>query len=90
MLYSLPNGKVISISVAEYLDMTDDDLKAVNGLNIGGSSANPFQSLDGQADEDDEDTEPNHQTLEFLSDEDEPSTEIDLNALFDSDETPLI
>ncbi len=89
MLYSLPNGKVISITFAEFCDMSDEDFKAINGLNIGSTSANPFQP-DGPADENDEEDETNHQTLEFLSDEDEPSTEIDLNTLFDSEESPLI
>lgn len=35
MLYQLPNGKVISISVEQYLDMTDQDIQDLMAGNCG-------------------------------------------------------
>ena len=35
MLYQLPNGKVISISVGQYLDMTDQDIQDLIAGNCG-------------------------------------------------------
>jgi hypothetical protein len=35
MLYQLPNGKVISISVEEYLNLTDEDIQTLIALNYG-------------------------------------------------------
>jgi hypothetical protein len=35
MLYQLPNGKVVNISVEEYLNLTDEDIQALVALNFG-------------------------------------------------------
>lgn len=35
MLYQLPNGKVVNISVDEYLNLTDEDIQALVALNFG-------------------------------------------------------
>lgn len=40
MLYQLPNGKVINISVEAYLRMSDDDLRYLNEGNFGSSVEN--------------------------------------------------
>lgn len=42
MLYNLPNGKVIEISVEEYLDMSDEELEYLIALNYGENIENPF------------------------------------------------
>lgn len=42
MLYQLPNGKVINITLEEYLSMSDTDLQDLNGLNVGDHIRNPF------------------------------------------------
>ena len=45
MIYQLPNGKTINISLEAYLSMSDDDLKYLNEMNIGSSACdNPFIS----------------------------------------------
>jgi hypothetical protein len=85
VLYSLPNGKVINISIEMYLELSAQDIQDLNGMNIGGSSADPFQDLDGK--EPEEETV-DHSPLEYLTDEDEPSHEIDLDALFLDDDSP--
>lgn len=47
MIYELPNGKTINISIEAYLRMTDDDFKYLNEMNTGSShSDNPFISPD--------------------------------------------
>lgn len=35
MLYQLPNGKVINISVEDYLNLTDEDIQTLVALNFG-------------------------------------------------------
>lgn len=44
MIYQLPNGKIINISIEAYLKMSDEDIRYLNesefGFNIG--DANPF------------------------------------------------
>ena len=35
MLYQLPNGKVVNISVEQYLDMTDQDIQDLMAGNCG-------------------------------------------------------
>lgn len=42
MLYNLPNGKVIELSVEEFLEMTDEELEYLVGLNYGEPIENPF------------------------------------------------
>lgn len=44
MLYQLPNGKVINISIETYLKMSDDDLRYLSEGNYGSSTEgeNPF------------------------------------------------
>lgn len=35
MLYQLPNGKIITLTVDEYLNLTDEDIQALMALNFG-------------------------------------------------------
>ena len=35
MIFQLPNGKVINISIDDYLQLTDEDIQALVALNIG-------------------------------------------------------
>jgi hypothetical protein len=35
MLYQLPNGRVIHLSIEEYLSLSDNDIQDLNGMNIG-------------------------------------------------------
>ena len=38
MIYQLPNGRIIEMTLEQYLDMTDDELKDLNGLDSSYSS----------------------------------------------------
>lgn len=42
MLYQLPNGKVIHISIEEYLDLTDEDIQYLMSLDYGEHITDPF------------------------------------------------
>lgn len=35
MLYQLSNGKVVSLTIDEYLNLTDEDIQGLVALNIG-------------------------------------------------------
>lgn len=42
MIYQLPNGKVINLSVEEYLDLTDHDIQYLISVNAGDHVTSPF------------------------------------------------
>jgi hypothetical protein len=42
MLYQLPNGKVVHLSIEEYLDLTDEDVQYLMALDYGEHILNPF------------------------------------------------
>ena len=33
MIYQLPNGRIIELTLEQFLDMTDEELKDLNGLD---------------------------------------------------------
>jgi hypothetical protein len=42
MIYQLPNGKSIELSIEQYLRMTDEDLKGLVAYNFGEEFNDPF------------------------------------------------
>lgn len=52
MIYQLPSGKVINISLETYLSMSDDDLKYLEEQNFGKSAPRDIFS-DNDVDDDD-------------------------------------
>lgn len=42
MLYQLPNGRTIELSVEQYLDMTDDDFEYLIAQNFGDELEDPW------------------------------------------------
>jgi len=42
MIYQLPNGKVIHITIEQYLDLTDEDIQAMIGGNHGEDVISPW------------------------------------------------
>jgi hypothetical protein len=42
MLYQLPNGKVIELSLDQYLDMSDEELESIISYNFGHEIESPF------------------------------------------------
>ena len=43
MQYSLPNGKVVNLSLEEYLDLTDEDVQYLMSLDYGDYVTDPFK-----------------------------------------------
>lgn len=81
MLYQLPNGKVIEITIEQYLRLTDDEVQELLAYNAGDIVDNPFfgSALDGkfmsyedlyEVDDDIEPDLPDIDDLDKLSDED--------------------
>jgi len=42
MLYQLPNGRVVYLSIEEYLDLTPEDIQYLVSLNQGETPTDPF------------------------------------------------
>lgn len=42
MWYQLPNGKVIFLTIEQYLELTDDDEQYLMSLDAGEYATNPF------------------------------------------------
>lgn len=43
MQYSLPNGKVVNLSLEDYLDLTDEDVQYLMSLDYGEYVTDPFR-----------------------------------------------
>ena len=97
MLYQLPNGKVISITIEEYISLTDEDVQDLVALNAG---KHPTSHWHGSAikfpkrnvSEDDEEEEPiKRYDAEFMSFEELEEQEgitgkVDVNNIPDVDD----
>jgi hypothetical protein len=75
MLYQLPNGKVIEISLEDYLEMTDADFQNLMAFNLGEHVNNPFTNSAINEEEEPEDEEkiselPEVNNLDKLLDQD--------------------
>ena len=44
MIYQLPTGKIVHLSLEEYLNLTDEDIQYLISTGHGGSPNNPFYS----------------------------------------------
>ena len=42
MIYQLPNGKIIHLSVEEFLDLSDHDIQYLMSVNAGDHAPSPF------------------------------------------------
>jgi len=81
MQYQLPNGKVVYLSIEEFLNLTDQDIQYLMAMNAGDYVHNPFQgssisrrSIPRQSTEDDD-------IIKDIDDDD--LRDIDLNNLDD-------
>jgi hypothetical protein len=71
MLYQLPNGKVINLSIEEYLDLTDEDVQYLMAIDYGEHIRDPFA---GSAVENN--TKEKYYDFEFLSQDEEDISDI--------------
>ena len=42
MLYQLPNGKVVHLTIEEFLDLTDEDMQYLMSIDFGEHIRDPF------------------------------------------------
>jgi hypothetical protein len=75
MLYQLPNGKTIWLSIEQFLQLTDDDIRQLIAANAGAVITSPFlgSTLDTADLEKDEEEQELDESVELLSDEDDIS-----------------
>ncbi len=66
MQYQLPNGKVVHLSIEEYLDLTDEDVQYLMSIDYGEHVRDPFT---GSAVENN--SKEKYYDFEFLSQDDE-------------------
>ena len=45
MLYQLPNGKVVHLTIEEFLDLTDEDMQYLMSIDFGEHIRDPFTGL---------------------------------------------
>ena len=79
MLYQLPNGKTIYLTVEEFLDLTDQDIQALMGMNAGEAVSSPFYGSAikkgrsrQKTDEDEEEEVEEDRSIDFQQEYDEP------------------
>ncbi len=71
MLYQLPNGKVVHLSIEEYLDLTDEDVQYLMSIDYGEHIRDPFT---GSAV--DRNTREKYYDFDFLNQDDEDVNDI--------------
>lgn len=81
IVYQLPNGKVVYLTLDQFLSMTDDDESLLNEQNYGRSTNSPFINIDDIKDDDIPDDD--YRDLYNNDDEIEPNGPINLDHLFE-------
>jgi hypothetical protein len=76
MIYQLPNGKIINISIETYLRMTDEDFKNLSESNVGYSleNTNPFDICEAET-----------VSVELIEDDDHFDIPDDIDPFLDED-----
>jgi hypothetical protein len=94
MLYQLSNGKVVSLTIEEYLTLTDEDIQALVALNVGKI---PTSNWHGSVIKKPRITEDNEtsDSIEFLSleeldERDNQFNKIDINNIPDEDDSEFL
>jgi hypothetical protein len=96
MLYQLPNGKTIYLTVEEFLDLTDQDIQALMSVNAGEAISSPFygSAIKGKKakrkDEDEEEEEVEDRSIDYSEEFDEPQHTGGVNEEGLSDDIPDI
>lgn len=75
MMYQLPNGKVIHLTVEEYLDLTDNDIQYLMSLNAGEYAHSPFTGsvIKNRKKQTEEEIEED-KSIDYIPESDEPYT----------------
>jgi len=80
MNYQLPNGKVVYLSIDEYLSLTDEDIQYLIACDYGDVITNPFSGSAVDTKKKPEDTE-SREFLDSIDDDDFPNLDIDITDL---------
>ena len=81
IVYQLPSGKVVYLTVEQFLRLSDDDIKYMDTNNFGTPSNNPFRKLPYG----DKDSNPEDQFDEDYNPELEEDKTIDYNEADEDD-----
>jgi len=73
MLYQLPNGKVIYITIEQYLELTDEDIQYMMSINHGEHASNPFTDSAVV-----ENTKEKYYDFDYLSNDEEDNSHNDI------------
>ena len=83
IVYQLPSGKIIYLTVEQFLRLTDDEIKQYEDSNIGSSGNNPFRKLPSSFKDslyNDEDNDIEDTSIDFTNfDDDAPDEPFDIN-----------
>ena len=89
IVYQLPNGNVIYVTVEQFLSLTEDDIKYFVECNAGSNGNNPNKKLpyggkEKFIDEDDPESDEEDLPLDITSIDDDDFIEpFDINSFFD-------
>jgi hypothetical protein len=77
MIYQLPNGKIVHLTVEEFLDLTDQDIQALMSVNAGDFASSPFYGSAIRNRKKEEDIEED-KSIDFSPDLEEPLYHTDI------------
>jgi hypothetical protein len=80
IVYSLPNGKVIYLTIDQFLNLSEDDVSLLSEKNYGRSCNSPFINID---DVEEEQIVDNDYTISYDEDETDATGPINLDHLFE-------
>lgn len=85
MLYQLPNGRIIYLTIEEFLALNDNEFNAVIQSNVGDDAPTKHFFDSNDKDKEDEPIEEIDISIDFIFDDDEPNVigPIDINNLPD-------
>ena len=75
MIYQLPNGKVIQITIDQYLDLTDEDIQYLMSINYGDYARSPWldSAISRKNKRVSHDPDKHDESIDYLEDADEKS-----------------
>lgn len=81
IVYQLPSGKIVYLTVEQFLRLTDDDVKYLDDSHIGSSGNNPFRKLPySSKDKFVEDLKEEDDSIDYTDlDNDDPEEPFDMN-----------
>jgi len=86
MIYQLPTGKIVYLSLEEYLNLTHEDIQYLISTGIGATPTNPFygSAINGPQLRKDNDEDPFDESLDYQPE----SEDIEIDHTVNLDEIP--